>query len=63
MTFVGLEMRRTCETCGRPLEVDGAAHICSFECTFCEDCARRHEYVCPNCGGELVSRPKRSKKG
>jgi uncharacterized protein len=59
--FLGLEMRRTCETCGRPLEIDGAAYICSFECTFCEDCAQRHAYVCPNCKGELVARPRRSK--
>ncbi len=59
--FLGLEMRRTCETCGRPLEVDGPAYICSFECTFCEDCARRHEFVCPNCRGELVQRPRRSR--
>jgi hypothetical protein len=32
--------------------------ICTFECTFCRDCA---EGVlggrCPNCGGNLVSRP------
>jgi hypothetical protein len=37
-----------------------AARICSFECTFCASCA---ESVlggrCPNCGGELVARPRR----
>jgi hypothetical protein len=36
------------------------ALICSFECTFCRACA---EGVlggrCPNCGGELVARPRR----
>jgi hypothetical protein len=32
--------------------------ICSFECTFCADCARdRLTGRCPNCGGELVRRP------
>ncbi|MCX7168767.1 MAG: DUF1272 domain-containing protein [Proteobacteria bacterium] len=41
-----------------PESVD--ARICSFECTFCESCA---DTVlggeCPNCGGELVARPRR----
>ena len=56
-------MRGSCETCGRPLAMDGAAFICSFECTFCEDCAQdKHRLVCPNCQGELVRRPKRSQK-
>ncbi len=60
---MGLEMRSSCETCGRPLSMDGAAFICSFECTFCEDCSReKHGLVCPNCQGELVPRPKRTAK-
>jgi hypothetical protein len=58
--FLGLEMRRECEGCGRVLEADGVAYICSYECTFCDDCAQRLERVCPNCGGELVLRPRRS---
>ncbi|HYL07761.1 MAG TPA: DUF1272 domain-containing protein [Candidatus Udaeobacter sp.] len=58
--FLGLEMRRECEGCGRVLETDGVAFICSYECTFCDECAQRFEHVCPNCGGELVMRPKRS---
>jgi len=34
--------------------------ICSFECTFCADCAQtRLNGRCPNCGGELVKRPRR----
>jgi hypothetical protein len=34
--------------------------ICSFECTFCADCASgRLDGTCPNCGGELVRRPVR----
>jgi hypothetical protein len=34
--------------------------ICSFECTFCSDCATRIlQNVCPNCGGEMVRRPVR----
>jgi acetyltransferase len=36
------------------------ARICSFECTFCAPCAERLlRGRCPNCGGELVPRPRR----
>ena len=38
---------------------DGTAFICSYECTFCGDCAEAMELRCPNCGGELVARPRR----
>ena len=58
--FLGLEMRRQCETCQKPLEPDGLAFICSYECTFCSTCAEAHKHVCPNCAGELVLRPRRS---
>ncbi len=33
----------------------------AYECTFCRDCAKQMEFVCPNCGGELVQRPRREK--
>ncbi|MCX8999111.1 DUF1272 domain-containing protein [Rhizobiaceae bacterium BDR2-2] len=34
------------------------ARICSFECTFCATCAETFPGGnCPNCGGNLVSRP------
>jgi len=56
---MALEMRTTCERCGTPLAADGGATICSYECTFCADCAEAMEYVCPNCRGELVPRPRR----
>ena len=56
-----LQLRPNCECCDRDLPpVAADAMICSFECTFCRTCA---EQVlagrCPNCGGELVSRPRR----
>ena len=57
---MSLEMRTTCERCGEGLTPDGAAEICSFECTFCADCGDHLEHACPNCGGELVPRPKRA---
>jgi hypothetical protein len=56
-----LQLRPTCECCDRPLPADSAdAMICSFECTFCRTCATGVlAGRCPNCGGELVSRPRR----
>jgi len=56
---MALEMRTGCEKCGRALAQDGAAFICSYECTFCPDCTEGMNAVCPNCGGELVPRPRR----
>jgi hypothetical protein len=56
---VALEMRDVCERCGGALASDGPAVICSFECTFCTECAAAIAHVCPNCGGELVARPRR----
>jgi len=54
-----LEMRGRCERCGASLAPHGEARICSFECTFCVACTDAMEGVCPNCGGELVPRPRR----
>lgn len=54
-----LQLRPNCECCDRDLPPDSSeARICSFECTFCADCAtNRLGNRCPNCGGELVRRP------
>ena len=54
-----LELRPNCECCDRDLPPGGVeARICTFECTFCADCAEtRFAGVCPNCGGGLVARP------
>lgn len=58
-----LEMRPDCEKCGVDLPADvPGAFICSFECTFCAECADDLDERCPNCGGELTDRPTRSKK-
>ena len=56
---MALEMRAVCERCGNALAPGGDARICSFECTFCVDCATALDHVCPNCSGELVARPRR----
>ncbi len=56
-----LALRPNCECCDRDLPPDARdAMICTFECTFCADCAE-HVFggVCPNCTGELVRRPVR----
>lgn len=56
----GLRMRDRCMTCAKQLPWSAAAMICSYECTFCPDCASATDGVCPNCDGELTSRPKRT---
>jgi hypothetical protein len=53
-------MRTSCERCGAELDPGGAARICSHECTFCTRCSEAMGHVCPNCGGELVPRPRRA---
>lgn len=55
-----LELRPNCECCDRDLPPSAPARICTFECTFCPDCAEaRFAGVCPNCGGGLAPRPVR----
>ena len=56
---MALQLRPNCEYCDRDL-APGAldARICSYECTFCADCAENKlSNVCPNCGGGFVPRP------
>jgi uncharacterized protein len=56
-----LALRPNCECCNRDLPNESTeARICTFECTFCAECAiSKLNNVCPNCGGELVTRPRR----
>ncbi|WP_060902905.1 DUF1272 domain-containing protein [Streptomyces europaeiscabiei] len=54
---MALEMRERCETMALP--ADAPARICSYECTFCAPCGEAMHEICPNCGGELVARPRR----
>ena len=56
---MALEMRANCEKCQAGLPHGADALICSYECTFCRGCSDAMEGICPNCGGELVRRPKR----
>jgi hypothetical protein len=54
-----LELRPNCECCDKDLPPQAAdAMICTYECTFCRDCAENRLHgVCPNCGGNLTPRP------
>ena len=54
-----LDLRPNCECCDRDLPPDSPdARMCTYECTFCADCAdERFAGICPNCGGELIRRP------
>ncbi|MEQ1954584.1 DUF1272 domain-containing protein [Mesorhizobium sp. CN2-181] len=54
-----LELRPNCECCDRDLPPESAdARICTFECTFCADCAENVlSGECPNCGGNFSARP------
>jgi hypothetical protein len=54
-----LALRPNCECCDRDLPPAAPdARICTFECTFCADCAEHVFHgICPNCGGNLVPRP------
>jgi len=58
---MALAMKEACEKCAAPLAKGAVAHICSFECTFCSSCTEAMNAVCPNCGGELVRRPRRER--
>ncbi len=59
---MALEMRDRCERCHAVLPHESDAYICSYECTFCVTRATAMEAICPNCGGELLRRPRRHAK-
>jgi len=58
-TTMALQLRPNCEYCDKDLPPSATeARICSYECTFCADCAEsKLGNVCPNCGGGFVPRP------
>ncbi|NKB59229.1 MAG: DUF1272 domain-containing protein [Alphaproteobacteria bacterium] len=56
---MALEMKTACMKCDGGLENMGEAWICSYECTFCTPCTADMKNICPNCGGELLRRPRR----
>lgn len=59
-----LDIKPNCELCNKNLAANSTeAFICTYECTFCRDCVNSIlNNVCPNCGGNLCSRPIRPSK-
>ncbi len=53
------DLRPSCELCDKDLlPQSDEARICTYECTYCADCAETVlQNVCINCGGNLVPRP------
>jgi hypothetical protein len=56
---MALEMKTQCAGCAGFLGLRSEAFICTYECTFCPACTETLLSSCPNCGGELVRRPRR----
>lgn len=54
-----LLLKPNCECCDKDLPPESEdARVCSYECTFCSDCAEtKFNNTCPNCGGNQVQRP------
>ncbi|MBA3881214.1 MAG: DUF1272 domain-containing protein [Chthoniobacterales bacterium] len=55
---MALEIKEQCQLCNRSLAASDEAYICVYECTFCPKCTAERVGICPNCGGELVRRPR-----
>jgi len=51
-----------CDNCTRDLIHDNEVYSCRHNCTYCPECAKELNDICPNCMGKLVKRIK-SKKG
>ena len=45
--------KATCDSCEQALSAQTELYGCAFEYTFCPDCARKAQYICGHCGGEL----------
>lgn len=54
-----LVLKPNCECCDTDLPPESEqAMICTFECTFCQDCVEQVlGNACPNCGGGFAPRP------
>jgi hypothetical protein len=51
---IGFEVKSSCERCGHRLAGVTDARVCSYDCTFCADCASAMNDRCPNCNGVLA---------
>jgi len=59
---MALEMKRYVKSVALASRHEAKLISCSYECTFCSDCTAAMKSICPNCGGELVRRPRRKDK-
>ncbi|WP_082892784.1 DUF1272 domain-containing protein [Rossellomorea aquimaris] len=48
-------MKTHCQACQNQLSTN--TYSCVHECTFCEDCTKKHLFICPNCSGGLIKKP------
>ncbi len=55
---MALQLKSLCERCGQGIGTRDKAYFCVHECTFCHACTLWLGFDCPNCGGELVRRPR-----
>jgi two-component system LytT family sensor kinase len=60
--LVKFGMKSSCEACACALPFDAEAYVCS-ECTLCPQCAESVRRVCPDCGGEMLPRPRQTLTG
>ena len=51
-------MKTECEKCNKKLNIEDVAYACNYECTFCEECTKNMNEICPNCNGKLLKRQK-----
>jgi ribosomal protein S18 acetylase RimI-like enzyme len=60
-----MSIKNQCETpnCPSLLSPSSLAYHCTFQCTFCPKCADQYDDLCPNCGNELVLRPRKDIQG
>lgn len=52
-------MKLKCDLCAKTTYHNQDTYICSYENTYCPECASDLNYNCQECKGELVLRPKR----
>lgn len=54
-----LQLRPNCECCDKRLPPESTDAVnCTFECTFCSNCAENVLHGrCSNCGGNFSARP------
>ncbi len=55
-----VEVKEECDGCQAHISWVDLAYTCSYNCTWCPECADGFGHVCPNCSGELRRRARRT---